>query len=62
LEQIADRHFDGHFTVMKFTTNWRVSFGGQPDGREAIQKMAEGPTLPDAVAGAIEQFLDEKTL
>lgn len=27
IEKIADEHHDGHFTIMKFTTNWRVSFG-----------------------------------
>ena len=23
----ADEHFDGHVTIMKFTTKWRVGFG-----------------------------------
>lgn len=27
IEKIADEHHDGHFTIMKFTTNWRVCFG-----------------------------------
>jgi hypothetical protein len=27
LESCARLHYDGHFTVMRFTTNWRVCFG-----------------------------------
>jgi hypothetical protein len=40
---------------MKFTTNWRVSFGYQPDSRDAIQEMACGNTLVNAFVKAIEK-------
>ena len=52
LQTIADRYFDGHFTVMKFTTNWRVGFG-TPNNREGIRDMHDGKTLMDAYKAAI---------
>jgi hypothetical protein len=27
VKRIADEFYDGHFTVFKFTTEWRVGFG-----------------------------------
>lgn len=27
IEEVADKYHDGHFTIMKFTTNWRACFG-----------------------------------
>jgi len=51
---LAENCFDGHFTVMKFTTNWRVSFGSQPNSRNDIEAMAVGATLLDAFVKAIE--------
>ena len=27
LVDIANERFDGHLTIMKFSTNWRVGFG-----------------------------------
>ncbi len=54
IEALGDKYHDGHFTVMKFTTNWRVSFGGQPDSREDIRRMAEGSTLLEAIRKAVE--------
>ena len=52
---IADSSFDGHMTVMKFTTGWRLSFGVQPIGRDEIAQMAFGNTLQEALAKAITQ-------
>lgn len=52
LQTIADRYFDGHFTVMKFTTNWRVGFGTQ-NNLEMIMDMRDGKTLMDAYKAAI---------
>ena len=54
-QAIADHAFDGHMTVMKFTKGWRVSFGHQPESRDAIASMTSGPTLRDALAKAITQ-------
>lgn len=48
----ADKHHDGHFTVMKFTTNWRVGFG-TPGAREDIQTMCSGATFAAAAWRAL---------
>ena len=56
---IANRCFDGHFTLMKFTTNWRLSFGEQPfrenipDSSVIINRMPVGDTLEIAYLNAI---------
>jgi hypothetical protein len=52
LKAIADRHFDGHVTIMKFTTNWRVGFG-TPTWRCDIDRMWEGKTFNEAATAAI---------
>lgn len=49
----ANEHCDGHFTVMKFTTNWRVSFDHHPLDHDEIQDMDSGSTFPRAVAAAL---------
>ena len=54
MRRIADACFDGHMTIMKFTTNWRVRFGDQSylmtrlqyeSTDAAIQAMPVGATL-----------------
>jgi hypothetical protein len=50
--EMADKQFDGHLTVMKFTTNWRVGFQ-TPAGREDIDKMPSGDTFAEAARNAL---------
>ena len=38
LVDIANERFDGHLTIMKFSTNWRVGFG-TPWRNTAIKLM-----------------------
>ena len=52
LSEIADKRSDGHFTVMRFTTNWRVGFY-TPSDRDDIDDMCVGKTLEEAVKAAI---------
>ena len=57
---IANEQFDGHYTVMKFTTNYRVAFGtihanDYDELREVIQGMAEGKTLEEACKKCVEE-------
>jgi hypothetical protein len=52
LQQIADKRFDGHLTIMKFTTNWRVGFI-TAENRCLIQKLSEGKTFEEAAIKAI---------
>lgn len=49
----ANARYDGHVTIIEFTTNWRVAFG-TPESREAIGKMAEAPTFEEAARAALE--------
>lgn len=55
LTAIADEHFDGHVTVMKFTTNWRVGFG-TPMSRCDIDMMWESKTFSEAAERALSAF------
>ena len=52
LQSIANAKFDGHFTVMKFTGNWRVGFGTVVGA--GIKGMSAGKTFADAAQGAID--------
>jgi hypothetical protein len=52
LERVASRLHDGHVTIMRFTTNWRVGFG-TPLWRCDICDMASGKTFADAALAAL---------
>jgi hypothetical protein len=52
LERIARKDYDGHFTIMRFTGNWRVGFG-TPADRYDIQALAAGSTFEEAVTRAL---------
>jgi hypothetical protein len=59
IEGIAKRFYDGHFTVMSFTTNWKLCFGSQPNSRDEIQGMTCGKTLGDALINHLSGKFDE---
>lgn len=59
IELLGNNLCDGHFTIMKFTTNWRVCFGFQPQTREDIQHMPEGKTLEEAFINALVDLKEE---
>jgi transcriptional regulator with XRE-family HTH domain len=48
LTNLANVVSDGHFTLCKFTTNYRVGLG-TPSERASIDKMAEGKTVSEAI-------------
>jgi len=50
---MANRVSDGHLTVMKFATNWRVGFF-TPNWREDLDLMPVGKTFADAARVALE--------
>lgn len=54
LEAAASRISDGHLSVLKFTTNWRVWFF-TPDDRLDIQIMPSGKTFEEAATAALEK-------
>jgi len=53
LIETANKLSDGHLTVMKIRTNWRVGFF-TPNLREDIDSMAVGKTFVDAARLALE--------
>jgi hypothetical protein len=52
LERVAAEEFDGHLTVMRFTTNWRVGFG-TPMARCDVTAMPAGATFEEAAEKAL---------
>ncbi len=53
LISIANEKYDGHFTLMKFTTNWRCCFGTIWDSLQGTNFMAEGKTMQEAINNCI---------
>jgi hypothetical protein len=58
LEDVAAEMFDGHVTIMRFTTNWRVGFG-TPNDRDDIRNMPVGYTFEEAARQALLQLNDK---
>ena len=74
LEREARQKADGHFTVMRFTTNWKAALGtvticnggtiawpelyGQPCPDAHDKRIPSFPTLREAVEWALETGLD----
>ena len=54
----ANKYHDGHFTLLKFTTNWRCQFGTC----ECIKYMPVGDTMVEAIAAAIENSIIDQSL
>jgi len=48
LEEKAKEVADGHYTIMKFTTGYKVMIG-TPEGREDIRNIKSSKTLEEAV-------------
>jgi hypothetical protein len=46
---LADEHHDGHLTIMKFTTHWKVTLGTLEGSYCEINKLEPGDTLEDAI-------------
>jgi hypothetical protein len=55
----AVEYYDGHFTICRFTTNWRVGFG-TPDDREDINDMRDGKTFAEAAPRALIRAFTKK--
>lgn len=57
LTRLAEAGADGHFTILKFTTNWRVALKTPNlytgDGSEEIQRWATGQTLDEAITNLL---------
>lgn len=57
LIDIANKEYDGHFTLMKFTTDWGCCFGTIYDGLESYY-MAHGKTMEEAIENCIKNKID----
>jgi len=53
--KIADVYSDGHFTLLKFTGNFRADFF-TPIDRDDINKMPEGKTPEEAISNAFQKI------
>lgn len=53
LIEIAERDYDGHFSLLKFTTNWRCCFGTVSEYWH-IEQMAVGKTMEEAIQRCID--------
>ncbi|MGF3075726.1 hypothetical protein [Facklamia sp. P12955] len=51
--EVANEKFDGHFTLMKFTSNWGVCYG-TVNSREDISNMAKGDTVNEAIENLLK--------
>ncbi|TKW63712.1 MAG: hypothetical protein DI616_19280 [Paracoccus denitrificans] len=52
LQKVAAEKHDGHLTILKFTTNWRVGFF-TPAEREQVDEMAVGNSFAEAAQNAL---------
>lgn len=53
VEAYANEHYDGHFTLMKFTGNWRACYGTS-NSRDEIQQMRAGKTMEEALNNLLD--------
>jgi hypothetical protein len=58
ITKIANEKYDGHFTLLKFTTNWRCCFGTPYDIMVTNRHMAEGKTMEEAINNCIENNIN----
>ncbi len=52
LEQRAIRDYDGHYTILRFTTNWKVAFGTVNE-YEDISEIEGYKTLKEAIVNCL---------
>ena len=56
--EIANKEYDGHFTLMKFTTDWGCCFGTLDNTHVASYKMSHGNTMSEAIKRCIANRTD----
>jgi hypothetical protein len=56
--EMAEKNYDGHFTLYRFTTNYRASFA-TPGSRGDIQAAAEGNTMEEALFKLIQREIEK---
>lgn len=53
---IADKSFNGHFTLLSFTTEYKFAFGTVTE-REEIENLIGYDNINDAIENAIQKYL-----
>lgn len=64
LVAVAEALFDGHLTILKFTSNWRVDFGTVDSRNGGCSTMPKGQTFVEAGQAALtkaRQSIDAET-
>jgi hypothetical protein len=60
-EKIARDKFDGHLTIMKFTTHWKAMFGTpnlDVDGRAEVRSLSKFDMLDECLRDLVIKGLD----
>ncbi len=58
LQKVANDRYDGHLTILKFTSNWRIAFR-TPSDRDQIDEMVSGSTFIEAAQKVLaKDFLE----
>ena len=55
--EIANKEYDGHLTIFKFTCDWRCCFGTIDDNMKSYY-MAQGETMDEAIDNCIKSRVD----
>lgn len=58
----ANENYDGHFTLLKFTTNWAFCFGTLYVNNDNIWMMAKGKTPEEAMDIAMKDNINADTI
>ena len=59
LTTIADKYFDGHYTIFKFTNHYKVMFGTpglDVSDRERIKEIVPAETIEHAIVNTVFNF------
>lgn len=56
-ERIAEQRFDGHYTILRFTTNVRIGFGTPND----VGDFNKVPAFPDFRSALLYAIAEEPT-
>ena len=59
-QRVARRHYDGHITMLRFTSGWKVAFGTVTE-RDEIASLEAFASLDDALADLIANECDPRT-
>lgn len=58
-DQVAEQLYDGHMTIMRFTTGWKCVFGtpdlGNVEERETVWRLPTFRSMSEAVVDAINR-------